>query len=130
MNQQRTDRVAEAIKRVIGELIQHGRIKDVRISGLISVTGVEVSGDLRHAKVYISVYGDEDTQEQTMEGLQSAIGFIRSEVGKQIKLRCTPDLHLKLDHSMQRGAEINELLRRIQREKEEQEHEDGSSEPS
>lgn len=118
---QRSDRVAESMKRVISELLQQHRIKDVRISGLVSITEVELSGDLHHAKVYVSVYGDEATQQHTMEGLQSAIGFIRSEVGKALKLRTTPEIHFKLDQSAAKAAEINALLQRIKKEREEQE---------
>lgn len=124
---QRNDRVAESIKRVISGLLQAGRIKDVRVSGLISITSVEVSGDLHHAKVYVSVYGDENTQQQTMEGLQSAIGFIRSEVGKAIQLRTTPEIHFKLDQSIAKAAEINALLLRIKQEREESEKREGKN---
>ncbi|HEY9766764.1 MAG TPA: 30S ribosome-binding factor RbfA [Chroococcales cyanobacterium] len=113
MSQQRADRVAEAIKREISDLIQQGRIKDVRVSGLISITDVEVSGDLHHAKVYVSIFGEADAQQQTMEGLQSAVGFIRSVLGKNMTLRFTPELHFMLDQSAERFANIDALLNRI-----------------
>lgn len=122
---QRSDRVAESMKRVISELLQQHRIKDVRISGLVSITEVELSGDLYHAKVYVSVYGDEATQQQTMEGLQSAVGFIRSEVGKALHLRTTPEIHFKLDQSAAKAAEINALLQRIKQDREEREEREG-----
>lgn len=114
MGQQRAERVAEQIKDIVAGTIP--RLKDVRIGGLISVIDVEVSGDLRHAKIFVSIYGDEETQEQTMEGLQSALGFLRSEVGKALRLRVVPDLVIKHDRSIERGAHINDLLAKIKRE--------------
>ncbi|MBM3269309.1 MAG: 30S ribosome-binding factor RbfA [Candidatus Sericytochromatia bacterium] len=112
MSTQRADRIGEAIKRLVSELLQR-RLKDARITGLVSVTDVEVSGDLRHAKVFVSVYGDEAVQKQTMEGLHSATGLVRSEIGKSLGLRFTPEIHFKQDQSIERGAKIAALLQQI-----------------
>lgn len=112
MTNQRSDRIAEAIKRIVSEMLMR-RVKDARISKMVSVTDVEVSGDLRHAKVFVSIYGDDDAQRQTMEGLASARGMIKSEVGKQLGLRNTPDLAFKQDKSAERAAHINALLNQI-----------------
>ncbi|HEY9900275.1 MAG TPA: 30S ribosome-binding factor RbfA [Pantanalinema sp.] len=114
MGNQRAERVSEVIKDVVADAIR--RLKDSRITGMVSITDVEVSGDLRHAKIFVSIYGDEPTQALTMEGLSSAVGFIRSEVGKAVKLRVVPELHFKQDRSIEHGAHIHDLLARIKRE--------------
>ncbi len=120
MGSQRAGRVGEVIKEVASETIR--RLKDPRITGLISVTDVEVSGDLGHAKVFVSIYGDEDQQRETLEGLQAAAGFVRTQVGREVKLRITPEIHFLLDKSLEQGASINALLSRIKREQEKPEH--------
>lgn len=117
MTNQRSDRVGEAIKRLVSEMLQR-RLKDVRITGMVSVTDVEVSGDLRHAKVFVSIFGEKEQQDQTMEGLQSAAGFVRSEVGKQLQLRYAPDIHFFHDKSIENGAHINALLNKIKTDRE------------
>lgn len=116
MSTQRADRIGESIKRLVSELLQR-RLKDSRITGMVSVTDVEVSGDLRHAKVFVSVYGDEAVQRQTMEGLKSATGLVRSEVGKQLQLRFAPEIQFRLDESIERGAKIAQLLQQISNER-------------
>src|SRR4051794_15446308 len=98
---QRAQKVGEAIKREVSDLILRG-IKDDRVhSGMISVTRVEVTGDLRHAHIFVSVFGDDDKKEQAMTGLQSALGYIRSEIGKRVPLRFTPELQITLDYSLE-----------------------------
>jgi ribosome-binding factor A len=114
MGNQRAERVGEVIKDVVADAIR--RLKDSRITGMVSVTEVEVSGDLRHAKIFVSIYGDEESQQQTMEGLHSAVGFVRSEVGKAVKLRSVPEIQFKQDRSIEHGAHIHDLLARIKRE--------------
>jgi ribosome-binding factor A len=108
----RANRLAEEIKRVITDTLQT-ELKDPRISPFTSITMVDVSKDLRHAKVYVSVLGDEDDQEKTIEGLQSAGGFIRSELGKQIRLRYHPELTFFIDKSIQHGLKITRILREL-----------------
>ena len=108
----RSVRLAEEIKRVITDLMRTA-LRDPRISGMTSITGVDVSKDLRYAKIYISVLGTEEEQEKTIEGLQSAGGFIRSEMGKAIRLRYTPELSFTLDTSIQHSLKINKMLRDI-----------------
>jgi ribosome-binding factor A len=120
MGSQRAGRVGEVIKEVASETIR--RLKDPRITGLVSVTDVEVSGDLSHAKVFVSIYGDEDQQRETLAGLQAASGFVRTQVGREVKLRITPEIHFLEDKSLEHGANINALLNRIKREKEQTEH--------
>lgn len=106
----RPNRLAEEIKRVITDMLQT-QLKDPRISSFTSITNVDVSKDLRYAKVYVSVLGDEDDQEKTLEGLQSAGGFIRSELGKQIRLRYHPELSFFIDKSIQHSLKITRILR-------------------
>lgn len=121
----RSTRVAEAIKDEVGSILLY-RIKDVRVpSERVSVTNVEVTGDLRHATVFISVLGDEDVQQEALAGLISAQGFVRSELGKAIKMRATPEVHFKLDHSLEHGANILALINKISHERDEQAGRDG-----
>lgn len=121
----RSTRVAEAIKEEVGSILLY-RMKDSRVpSERVSVTNVEVTGDLRHATIFISVLGDEAVQKEALAGLISAQGFVRSELGKSIKLRSTPEVHFKLDHSLEHGANILALINKISQEREEQAGRDG-----
>lgn len=115
---QRAQKVGEAIKREVSDLLLRG-IKDSRVrSGMVSVTRVEVTGDLRHAKIYVSIYGSEEDQEQAMAGLSSAAGYIRSEIGKRVQLRYTPEVHITQDYSLAHGADILALMDRIKQQEE------------
>jgi ribosome-binding factor A len=88
----RVARVAESIKREVSQMLLNG-IKDDRVgSGMVSVTDVDVSGDLQHAKIYVSIYGSDDARAQTMAGLKSATGYVRSELGHRMRLRRTPEV--------------------------------------
>ncbi len=108
----RPNRLAEEIKREVTDMLQV-ELKDPRICRLSSITDVEVSGDLRYAKLFVSVYGSEEEQSQTLAGLQSAGGFIRSELGKRIRLRFLPELTFCLDPSIQRGVRLANLIRQV-----------------
>lgn len=113
MTGNRPARVAEAIKREMGELLIR-EIKDVRVkNSLSSVTEVEVTSDLRHAKIFVSIMGTEDQKKSVMEGLESAKGFIRSEIGKRINLRFAPEIHLKLDESLEKGDRLIQLINKV-----------------
>jgi len=107
----RPERVRTFIKEQVGEIIQH-QLKDPRI-GFASVTDVEVSMDLRHAKVFISVLGDAQAKTDTMAGLQSAQGYVRSELGKRLQMRFTPEISFRLDESIERGTRIVTLIRKV-----------------
>ncbi|GAB7388260.1 30S ribosome-binding factor RbfA [Bacillaceae bacterium] len=115
MSKIRLQRVGEQIKKELSNLLQR-EIKDPRI-GFVTVTDVEVSGDLQQAKVYISVLGDEEQKASTLEGLAKATGFLRSEIGRRIKLRHTPQLIFKFDESIEYGNRIAALLNELNREK-------------
>lgn len=124
MAEHRVERIQEIMKEELGKLLQR-EIKDPRI-GFASVTAVRVSNDMSHVKVFISVLGDEQQRKDTMAGLESAKGFIRSEIGKRVRLRHTPELHFVSDTSLEEGARILTLLNQIQSQEEnERERESG-----
>lgn len=105
--------MAEAIKEEISDILQH-QLKDPRI-GFVSVVQVEVSNDLRHARVYVSVFGDATKKAETLKALESASGFIRSELGQRIRLYHTPEVVFELDESIEHGARIAQLLQEVRR---------------
>lgn len=117
MTVQRSERVKEQLKKEIGYIIQNN-IKDPRL-GMVTVTEAEVSADLRNAKVFISVYGSEEEKKQTMKILTKANGFIRSEIGKRIRMKHVPELLIKFDETIEKSNRIQELLHQIEAEKHE-----------
>lgn len=113
----RVARVAELIKREVSQMLLNG-IKDDRVgAGMVSVTDVDVSGDLQHAKVYVSIYGTDEARAETMAGLKSATGYVRSELGKRIRLRRTPEVLFQEDRSIERGYRVLSLLNQINRDR-------------
>lgn len=113
----RPNRIAEEIKKEMAQIIR-SELKDPRVGGLISITSVEVSGDLRYAKVFITKYGDKDAQNEALKALEKAAGFIRNELGKRIRLRYVPELLFKFDESMEHGAKITAILSQINKKQE------------
>lgn len=111
MTNVRANRIAEQMKKELGEIIGR-KLKDPRI-GFVTITDVEVSGDLQQAKIFLTVLGDEDNKEATLEGLKKAKGFIRSEIGTRIRLRKTPEIEFEWDESYEHGARIEKLLHEI-----------------
>ncbi|HIK07580.1 MAG TPA: 30S ribosome-binding factor RbfA [Trichormus sp. M33_DOE_039] len=110
----RVSRVAELIKREVSQMLLNG-IKDDRVgTGMVSVTDVDVSGDLQHAKIYVSIYGTEEAKAETMAGLKSATGFVRSELGARVRLRRTPEVVFIEDRSIERGTKVLSLLNQLQ----------------
>lgn len=105
----RTDRISEEMKKEVSAIIQN-ELKDPRLPKIISVTTSEVTRDLRYAKVYISVLGDENDKKNAIQGLRSAAGFIRREIGQRLKLRYTPEILFELDNSIERGVYLNKLI--------------------
>ena len=111
----RTQQVADEIQRIVSEVIQY-ELKDPRV-GFATVVGVDLSADLQHAKVRISVL-DESQRADTMEGLERAKGFIRRRVAQELRhLRSVPELHLMLDTSLDYSLHINEVLRQVEEER-------------
>jgi ribosome-binding factor A len=110
----RSNRVAEQIKKEMTDILQRD-LKDPRI-GFVTVTEVEVTGDLQQATVYITVLGSNEQKESTLQGLSKATGFIRSEIGKRVRLRKTPEMLFKFDESTEYGNKIATILHEIERE--------------
>ncbi|MGI6555429.1 MAG: 30S ribosome-binding factor RbfA [Bacillota bacterium] len=117
MGSLRPSRVAEEIKKEVSVIIQR-EVKDPRV-GFVTVTGVEVTNDLRYAKIYVSVFGGNEEEERSLAALNKAKGLVRSEVGKRIRLRVAPEITFIIDKSLDRGARINELISQVKGEKEE-----------
>jgi len=113
-NTHRQEKLGELIAAELSELIRT-RLKDPRI-GFASITHVEVSGDLRHAKVFVSVMGSTEDQAATMKGLKHATGFLRHELAGRLVLRFMPELVFKLDTSIAEGARVLELIQQVERE--------------
>lgn len=105
----RTSRISEEVRKEVSSIIQN-ELKDPRLSGLTSVTSVKVTRDLRYAKVYISIMGEDKEKTDSITALKSAAGFIRRELAHRVKLRYTPELIFELDTSIERGAYISKLI--------------------
>ena len=102
-------RVNEAVREVLSTAISKD-LKDPRI-GFVTVTAVDTSPDLRHARVYVSVFGDERERNETLVGLTSSHGYLQSRVASELRLKHTPQLDFHYDESVERGARITKLLR-------------------
>ena len=113
-NPHRQEKLGELIAAELSELLRT-RTKDPRI-GFASITRVEVSGDLRHAKVFVSVMGTPEEQATTMKGIRNASGFLRHELATRLTLRFMPELVFKLDSSIAEGARILELINKVEQE--------------
>lgn len=125
-NTRRADRVAEAIREEIATFLAESA-KDPRIVGFVTVTGVEVSPDLRHAKVFVSVMGSEAEKAATFEGLASTASHLRSRVGRALRLRVAPEIHFREDESVARAARIESLLADIKSDSSASKREDDNS---
>ncbi len=117
----RSARVGDQMKQEIADILMK-KIKDPRV-GFVTVTDVDIADDLKNAKVFVSILGA--GKEETLKGLTSAAPFIRSELGKRIRLKYLPELLFRFDGTVERGAHIMELLREIEEKKE---HKDGDDE--
>ena len=114
MGQLRVEKVQELMKQEVSQIILQ-ELKDPRI-GFVTVTQVEATGDLRSAKIYVSLMGNEKQVRDCWEGLTSSLGFIRREIGKRIRLHFTPELSFQLDKSLDYSDHIQKLLNEINRE--------------
>jgi ribosome-binding factor A len=110
-NYRRQDQLSEVITRELSDLMR-SRMKDPRI-GFASITDVDVSADLRHAKVFVSVMGTSEEQHATMKGLDHATGFLRHELAQRLTVRHVPEIAFKLDESIARGAHVLDLINRV-----------------
>src|SRR4051812_29746539 len=108
----RVERINDLLRSELSELI--GRtMKDPRLAGLISVTEVETTSDLRHAKVFVSVFGSDEERQSTLTALRAASGFLRHEVAQRIVIRHMPELEFRLDSSIEQGDRILRLLKQV-----------------
>lgn len=110
-SQLRIEKLQELIKQEVGKMLLYD-IKDPRI-GFVTVTDVEMTGDLREAKIYVSIMGGDEKIQESLDGLKSALGFIRREIGKRIRLRFTPEISIALDTSLDYSEHIQKLLRQV-----------------
>ncbi|MGY4689864.1 30S ribosome-binding factor RbfA [Salibacterium sp. K-3] len=117
MSNVRADRVGEQIKKEMADILAR-EVKDPRVQ-FVTVTGVDVTGDLQQASVFVTVLGNEEDQEDTIKALQKARGFIRSEIGSRIHLRKTPDISFHFDESIDYGNRIERLLKELNEEHQE-----------
>jgi len=108
-NTRRADRVAEAVRVEVATFLTESA-KDPRIVGFVTVTGAEVSPDLRHARVYVSVLGSDTEKQATFDGLDSVALHLRSRVARQLQLRVAPEIQFKEDDTIARAARIESLL--------------------
>ena len=111
MSQLRIEKVQELMKQEISQIILQ-ELKDPRI-GFVTVTKVEMTGDLREAKIFVSIMGKDEALKDTLQGLKSSLGFIRREIGRRIRLRFTPEISFALDNSLAYSSHIQELLMRV-----------------
>jgi ribosome-binding factor A len=108
----RLERVSELIRSEVSDLLLRG-IRDPRVAGLVTVTGVEVSGDLRLCKVFVSVVGSDQERARTLQGLRSARTWVRREVAHRVKLRSSPEIDFLLDDSLERGTRVLSLMKEL-----------------
>lgn len=111
-NPHRQAKMGEQIAQEVSDLLRT-RVKDPRV-GFASITRVEMSGDLRYAKIFVSVMGEPEDQKATMKALHHATGFIRHELAERLTIRFMPEIAFKLDTSIEQGARILELIRALE----------------
>ena len=112
----RADRVAEAIRMEVATFLSEGA-KDPRLVGLVTITAVDVTRDLRHAKLFISVMGSDSERAATLEALESMKGHLRTRLAKSMRLRVAPEISFKMDESVARAARIESLLAQVREKK-------------
>ena len=110
----RHERLAEEIRDELGIMVV-GELKDPRIEGLVTITEVRVTPDLKHARVFVSVMGSDAEQKSTIRGLVAAMGYIRHELTDRLQIRRAPEIHFILDHSEEYSQRIEELLRQTKK---------------
>jgi ribosome-binding factor A len=110
-------RVAEAVREEVASFLTEGA-KDPRLVGFVTVTGVDVTNDLRHARVFVSIMGSEAERATTLEGLESLASHLRSRVARTLRLRSAPEVEFRLDQTVERAARIESLLSDLRRDEE------------
>jgi len=125
-NDRRVARVASLIKREVSQMLM-SEIKDDRVgAGMVSVTAVEVSGDLQHAKIFVSIYGTDEARAETMAGLEGATKFVRREIGQRVRLRRTPEILFREDRAVERGTRVLSLINELSAERDAKAPENGA----
>jgi ribosome-binding factor A len=112
----RAERVAEGVRAEVAMFLRGGA-KDPRIRGMVTVTGVEVTRDLRHARVFVSVLGTDEERASTMQGLASAAHHLRGTIGRALRLRVAPEIDFRIDESIAHAARIEALLAQVRDER-------------
>ena len=113
-NSRRVEKLAALLKREVSELLVNG-VRDERIhQSMITITAVEVSGDLQHAKIFISIFGDKKKKAQALVGLDEAKGFIRAELARRLQMRRSPELVFKIDQGMTKGPGVLDILNTLE----------------
>ncbi len=126
----RVERVAALIRREVSELLISG-IKDERVQhGMVSVTSVEVAGDLQHCKIFVSIFGSAEDREVAMAGLQAAAVYVKGELGRRLKMRRTPEVAFVLDRGLEKGNTVLGLLQRLEAERSERGDGEGPADPA
>ena len=115
----RPDRVAEAIREEVAGFLADG-VKDPRVRGLVTVTGVDITRDLRHAKIFVSIMGSDAERDETLEGLSAVAAHLRGRVGRALRLRVAPEIAFRSDPSIAHAARIETLLEEVRRERDAQ----------
>ncbi|HTC24288.1 MAG TPA: 30S ribosome-binding factor RbfA [Gemmatimonadales bacterium] len=111
----RPEQVAETVRQALTDALSRGEVRDPRV-GLVTVTSVQVTNDLSHARVLVAPAGDDSAKERALEGLRSAAGFLRTKVARILSTRIVPELHIELDRGIEHAARINALLDGLKRE--------------
>lgn len=117
MRDERVRKINEEIRRIVSDIIRND-IKDPRVGGMVSIVRVDTSRDLRHAKVYVSVMGEDKDGERTIEGLTKAAGFIRRGLGREMTAYYVPELTFILDDSIEYSIGISEKISKLHRDRE------------
>lgn len=116
MAKYRSGRINEEIKKEVSEIIRN-EVRDPRLTAMVSVTRVDVTKDLRYAKVFVSIFGNDEEKKNTLNALKNSSGFIRREVGHRVNLRFTPEITIELDNTIEHGMHINALIESIKEHK-------------
>lgn len=128
----RPDRIGEEIRKIISDMLLHG-LKDPRLDSMISITAVDVTSDYSYATVYFTVLGmgtgtSEEALQDVIDGFESSKGFIRKRVGSELRLKHTPELIFKVDHSLEYGRHIDEIIETLEYSEDNTDGSDGNNE--
>ena len=115
----RVERVAALIRKETSELLING-IRDERVhKGMVSITSVEVAGDLQHCKIFVSIFGEPNDQNEVLEGLEAASGYLRGELGRRLQMRRAPEVKFQLDRGLEKGTSVLGLLNHLEDQRQE-----------